>query len=135
MDFFPWKPEYSVGLPRIDGQHMQLVGILNRLYADMVAKKARDSLSTVFAELLTYAANHFKSEEELFDKHGFPGAAIHRAEHERLTREVLEYRRKLDEEGWVAPLAVTNFLKNWLSGYILGMDKEYSSFLISKDAR
>ncbi|MEI6873956.1 MAG: bacteriohemerythrin [Spirochaetota bacterium] len=134
MDFFPWKPEYSVGLPRMDGQHMQLVGILNRLYADMVGRKAKDSLSGVFDELVTYTANHFASEEDLFAKYAYPGAAAHKAEHDDLVREVLDYRKKLEADGWVTPLSVTNFLKGWLSDHILRTDKAYTAFLVSKGA-
>ncbi len=62
------------------------------------------------------------------------GAAAHKAEHDDLVREVLDYRKKLEADGWVTPLSVTNFLKGWLSDHILRTDKAYTAFLVSKGA-
>jgi len=135
MIFFPWKEEYSVGIASIDQQHKALVGIINELYDGMVDTRGEVTLRQVFEELIAYCSLHFEAEEELFELHGYAGAVAHRVEHEELTRRVLEYGRLLDAEGWVSPLAVAAFLKDWLSGHILHIDKGYSAFLVGKGVR
>jgi hemerythrin len=35
----------------------------------------------------------------------------------------------------VTPLAVTNFLKTWLTGHITQTDKAYSAFLVGKGVK
>ena len=134
MDYFPWKEEYSVGIPEMDSQHRNLVAIINRRYSDLIDKKAEGSLAEVFDELIGYAEAHFKAEESLMETYEYPRLAEHAALHGDFREKVLEYKSRLGGSDRVTSLQVAYFLKDWLSGHILREDKDYGLHVLNKRA-
>jgi hemerythrin len=130
MEYFPWKDEYSVGIFEIDSQHRRLIAILNRLYSEMWEENVNENIDTAITELMDYTMTHFKFEEALMDRYGYPKAAEHKAVHSKLTQEVYAYKSVIDKNRPVNPLEVIPFLKEWLSHHILQQDKAYVSHLL-----
>ena len=31
IEWFPWKDEYSVGIPQVDSEHKRLIALINKL--------------------------------------------------------------------------------------------------------
>jgi hemerythrin-like metal-binding protein len=133
MSLVTWSEKLSVGVPSIDNQHKKLVTLLNQLHDAMLAGRGKEVVGTVLKGLIDYTATHFKYEEQLFAKTGYPEAAAHKKEHDDLVHKVLDIQKVYEEKGpAVLTLQVMSFLKEWLTKHIQGSDMRYSPHLTAK---
>ena len=136
MSLVTWSDKLSVGIPSIDEQHKKLVLLLNQLHDGMMAGKGKDVLGGVIKGLIDYTANHFRYEEDLFARTGYPESAAHKQEHTELVRRVVEIQKKYEQSGPAAlTIQVMNFLKDWLTTHILKSDMKYSAHLAAKGVK
>ena len=126
---FPWSEKYRVGIGLVDGQHKQLVDIINQLHQAMASGKGKDVLCKTLEDLIKYTKSHFAAEEGVLQKHGYPDFPAHHAEHERLTGIVVDFHQKLMSNQIGLSVNVMDFLRDWLGNHILGVDKKYAPFL------
>jgi len=134
MSFMPWSDDFVTGLPKIDEQHRWLVETTNRLHGEVSKPVAdRAAIGGILEGLVEYAMNHFILEEELFSRHGYPGAAAHKEEHDSFSREAASLLTR-HEAGGDVTLETMEFLKAWLRHHILVVDKAYVPFLLDKGA-
>jgi hemerythrin len=131
---FPWREAYSVHIPQIDGQHQQLVVLINELHAAMLQGTGNNALGHILDELVRYAQSHFAFEEALLQERGYSALAAHRAEHQRLTQQVLDLQARFRSGKVVMSVPVMQFLKEWLASHILTRDMQYAKELASERA-
>ncbi|HUX40306.1 MAG TPA: bacteriohemerythrin [Rectinemataceae bacterium] len=127
--FMSWNQSYVVNNATIDGQHRRLVDLINELADAMDEGKAREALGGVLAELVDYAATHFKDEEAIFTATSYPDAKAHHSQHVALTKQVLELREAFRSGSNVLSADTLSFLREWLNGHILGTDKGYMPYI------
>ena len=132
MPLLNWNESYSVKIAKIDLQHKKLVDIVNELHDSMKAGKSKEVLGKTLDELINYTANHFKTEEDLFDKYGYPDNNVHKRQHSDLVDQVLKFKSNFVSGKSVISIDLMNFLRDWLTQHIVGSDKKYTSFLNSK---
>lgn len=132
MPIIQWNQVFSVNIKQIDAQHMKLVELVNLLHDSMKEGKGKEVLSRILNELTAYTANHFKTEEDLFKKYGYPKTEVHILEHKNLVEKVLQIKGNFESGKVVLTSDVMNFLRDWLTNHISGSDKAYSAFLNSK---
>lgn len=130
MPLMTWNEKLSVGVRQLDDDHKHLVGMVNHLYEGMRAGHAKAVLGPILDELVEYTKVHFGHEEAMFAKTQFPGAVAHKAEHDKLTQQVLDIqtRYKAGALG-ILSLEVMDFLKAWLVNHIQCEDKHYTHHL------
>jgi hemerythrin-like metal-binding protein len=126
---FPWSNTYSVHIGIIDMQHKNLVNIVNDLHQAMVAGYGKQKLGKILSHLVEYTQGHFKTEEHFMESQNYPEYAVHKAEHDHLTKTVLDFQDKFQKNEIGLTVEVMDFLKNWLGQHILGSDKKYAPFL------
>ena len=131
-DFIQWGNAFSVNIKLIDDQHKQLFRIINDLHDAWKGNKPREVIGDIFSGLLDYTDKHFKQEEELFRRYGYPETSAHVDAHRALVTKAVEVKNKFDKGELTVNADVMNFLKNWLNNHILRVDKKYSAFLNSK---
>ncbi len=133
MALMTWTEKLSVGVGVLDEDHKRLVSLINELYDAMLAGQGKESLGRILDSLVQYTKFHFDREEKLFAETGYPAAAPHKAEHEALTRQVLDVQSKY-AGGVTATLSfdVLQFLKTWLLRHIQGTDQKYRAHLNGK---
>ncbi len=138
--FVEWEDKYSVGIEKIDNQHKQLIEIINRLYYSR-GNRPHAVLGETIQELIEYTKTHFTDEERLMRENGYPDYQAHKKRHEAFIEEVKKFHneyQKVDDdllEDYSLVTDVLFFLKTWLCGHILVIDKEYSPFLNKKGAK
>jgi hemerythrin len=133
MSLVVWSDKLSVGVNSIDEQHKKLVTLLNQLHDGMIAGKGKDVVGSVLKGLADYAATHFRYEEELFARTGYPDAAEHKQHHTQLVQKIAEIQQKYEQSGpAVLTIQVMNFLKDWLTNHILGVDMMYGPHLAAR---
>jgi len=89
-------------------------------------------LGDIYEEIVEYTKTHLKNEEVLLEKCGYSDTAIHKMVHSKLTKQVLDKQKEINDGKSLISMDVMNFLKSWLIDHIQNTDKKYSAFLISK---
>ena len=126
---FEWKPEYSVKIASIDGQHQNLFRMGEELYAAMSAGQGKAVLSKTLDRLVQYTKVHFAHEERLMRAHGYPGLEAHLVEHRALTQKVAAFQSEFENGKALMTVQLLNFLKDWLQHHIAESDQKYAPFL------
>jgi hemerythrin-like metal-binding protein len=124
-----WDNTLSVDVPEIDEDHRRLVDLFNILNRSVVQGDAKDYIDAVMEELISCTAWHFRHEERLMLKYGYEGLTTHRSEHEELVASAKELQQKLLQHGKAVSSEEIEFLEHWLTGHILGTDKDLGSYL------
>ncbi len=132
MALLEWKDNFSVKIAEIDMQHQRLIEMLNGLHSAMKEGKGSDALSKIIGDMAAYTVEHFKTEEDLFARHGYPEAEAHKKEHDDFVFKVADFQKQLQEKKMLLSLAVSEFLRDWLTNHILKSDQKYTAFLNSK---
>ena len=129
---FRWSDRYSVDVASIDGQHKQLIMMVNELNEARQAGHEAEVIGSILARLIDYTDKHFKHEEQLMRTHGYPGFAKHRQEHADLVRKVLDLQTKVEAGKAALTVEVILFLSSWLANHIRRSDKELGAFLSAR---
>ena len=135
MPRLEWNPSLSVNVAEIDQQHQKLVGMINALYDAMLERKVAEVLEKILAGLIAYVGIHFATEERLFAQVGYPDAVGHKLEHERLTKKVVDFKKRYDSKQIGLTVELSAFLGEWLTTHIAGTDKKYSGYLNAHGVR
>ena len=134
MSLFQWSPSYSVDYPEIDNQHKRLFELADRLHAAMLVGKANTSLSKLLADLVDYTKHHFSTEERLMQASRYPNYLQHKAEHDKLTTQVLEFQKSFQAGKGSLTIGLMEFLKDWLRHHIGESDRRAAEHLRKKAA-
>jgi hemerythrin-like metal-binding protein len=129
---FEWKPQYSVNIASIDGQHQNLFRMAEELHLAMCSGQGKPVLAKILDRLVQYTKVHFTHEERLMNLHRYPELAAHVAEHCALTKQVLAFQADFESGKALITVQVLQFLKNWLRNHIAESDHKYAPFLKQK---
>jgi len=128
MPLVLWNDSYSVHVTPCDQEHKQLLAVLNALHQAMSVGSGRTVMVPVIQELQKYTVTHFRNEEKLLEKSGYPALAAHRIEHDKFIAKVQQFQQDL-EEGRASTVEVIQFLYNWLLTHIKHSDRSYGPYL------
>ncbi len=131
MDTLVWDSDYSVGHQLIDEQHKELfrrINVFGNALWDGLGKKQLEQHLRFLAD---YVIFHFRAEEELMLKNGFPDLEMHKSVHDDLIRRVSAVLEKVDKEGLDSPTAIEifNLSCDWTRGHVRGLDQKLGKFL------
>ena len=130
MGFAEWNPQFTVHNAEMDEQHKTIFKLVNELHAGIFARKSGDTLGGTIKELLDYTERHFAEEERLMRQHNYPDHERHKAAHDQLLSQVLEFEHKFHAgDNGLTPEMFQFLVSDWLVKHILGMDKMYAPFL------
>lgn len=120
-----WRDRYAVGIQAIDGQHREMLELVNRVLAGVRAGRDLEDSVEVLRELVRCTEHHFATEERLMDETGAK-ATRHRAEHRRLLEGLQQYTDRLDA-GTLEK--APRFLRQWLLKHIEAVDRPFAALL------
>lgn len=135
MALFEWKSQYSVKVQSIDREHQKLFGMVNELHEAMRVGKGSSMAADVLERLWDYAREHFAYEESLMLSAKYPDFAAHKAEHEKLNKEVSKMKQEFERGNTAITLTLAEFLKQWLQTHILQRDMKYTGCLLAAGMR
>lgn len=135
MALIEWGPGFQVGVKAIDHQHKKLLDAANRLYDAMMEGKGKEATGKVLDELIAYTQYHFNTEETLQQIYGYPGLAKHKDRHDRLVRDVQQFKAKYDSGDESISVEILSFLRAWLTRHIMHEDKEMARHLNGKGVK
>jgi hemerythrin-like metal-binding protein len=126
---FEWKPQFSVGIKSIDGQHQNLFAIARELYGAMSSGQGKQAVGQILSRLAHYTAIHFAHEERLLQTSNYPGLAKHKLEHQRLTERVQAFQADFEAGRVALSVQLLQFLRDWLEHHIQTEDTAYAPHL------
>ena len=132
MPLIQWNDSYSVKVAEIDQQHKKLIAMINDLFAAMQQGKGKDVLGTILNGLVAYTGTHFTTEEQYFDRFGYPETVAHKKEHANFVAKVMDFKKSFDAGQLGLSLNVMNFLSDWLTHHIQNVDKRYGPLFNEK---
>lgn len=126
-----WTPKLAVGHPLIDSQHQELFRRFDELLEACQQARGKDRIESLLEFLGTYVVTHFQAEERLMDRHDYPGAEAHKAEHRYFTGRLDLLREDLRSGGASSQLVISTnqTLLNWIIKHIKNVDVEFGAFL------
>lgn len=130
MAQFHWTEAMSVGVDALDADHRCLIRIINLLYNVEAAGRDGEHIQSVLETLKLYGRLHFKREERVMQAARFPGASIHRAEHQGFARylEALRKRYATGDDPEVAR-ELYDYLTGWLCHHVMIQDFAYKPYV------
>lgn len=129
MTLLTWNHACPIGVKAMDDQHGVLMDTLNELRLALVHGRARDEVSELLNRLIEFTRMHFSSEERLLEQHGYPGAAAHRDEHQRLLRQVEEAALRTQQNDDLHMQSLLLFLREWYLNHVEELDHQYGAWL------
>jgi hemerythrin len=120
-----WEQSYSVNVREIDDQHKNFIDLLNRSYNLINSGSNKENLKSILADLISYAKNHFETEEKYFDLYKYKNSAEHKEEHRKLERQVLDFQNDFLSGKKDIIVELINFLEDWLVDHLDNQDKKY----------
>lgn len=130
-----WNNGFSVGIESIDLQHKKLIATINELYCSIHSSAEKETVGVTLQRLIDYTDNHFKHEEKLFAQHNYPDQDQHISGHNKLIKQVLEFKQRFDRKEDNVGAELLEFLKDWLVFHIKNTDMKYGPFLKQKGVR
>ncbi len=133
---FHWTDDLATDVPEIDAQHQELFGRVNGLLAACKLKKGKEEIGWFIGFLEQYVKEHFAGEERKMAASGYPGLALHAAEHREFTRKLLEIKQEFLEHGAGinVVLMAARASGDWLAEHIRKTDKAMAAHLRSSSA-
>lgn len=135
MALIQWSEGLSVGVAEIDRQHQKLIDMINQLDDAMRQGKGKDIQKPIIMGLIGYAGTHFKAEESLFTKFGYPDTEAHLKEHRAFTQKVSTFKDGFESGKLGLSIEIMKFLSDWLRAHIQSVDKQYTAFFHEKGLR
>ena len=87
-----------------------------------------DQLDSIFPRLEKYTESHFKAEEELMYKYGYPHLEEHKGQHNRLLEQVCRLQSQIRSREYQHIVKLRSFLLDWLQTHISQDDRKYRGF-------
>ncbi len=131
MDFaqLVWNSAYKSGNDLIDDQHRALFSTANRLLGALLSGESAQKVDGLIETLLRDVAEHFKDEEAVFIRAGFPEALEHAAIH----RQLVERATALVNRFHAGSLSVGELFQflaiDLVARHLLEVDREFFPYL------
>jgi hemerythrin-like metal-binding protein len=125
-----WTPDLDTGLSLIDDQHKMLCAYINALHRAMTRNMLADVGRDIIANLKSYTATHFSTEEGYFSRSGYPDTDKHKQTHSKFVEKVTHVEQQFAAgHTQVVGDDLLAFLKDWLVSHIRVTDHQYVPFV------
>jgi len=125
--YIVWKDVNSTGVPILDEQHRGIVSTINSFYYFYQEGHSAEAMMPTIKMLEQYVSVHFKTEEELMKRAGYPGLEEHKKLHKNLeakTRSIATQISQLNDAS-----EILKFLRTWWMNHINIEDKKYKPYM------
>ena len=126
MPIIEWDETMAVGVARIDGQHQDLVRIINQVFDAYSAGGDRAALENVVRRFCDYTLGHFALEEGLMSGHRYPDRDRHVSEHMECSIRAIDFFTEFIEGRDTLSADVLNYLVAWFRGHTTGTEDRKS---------
>ena len=129
MSLLHWEERYSVGVAAVDHEHKELIGLINRLYAEAIAQVSKEAVINFFGDLFKAISSHFALEERLMHERGYDKLTQHKNDHERLLDEIRDLMEDFEASDQFDEKLLARRLDAWFSRHFESHDARLHSVL------
>jgi len=129
-----FSPDLETKVPKIDEQHKELFKRINDVIAMGAKSVTKEETDKTFKMLGDYITQHFRDEEELQRKSGYPKLDWHRQQHQLYIDSFNKLKKEYDQNGPSAAftLQLNKSIIDWIVKHIRHVDIELGKFLNEK---
>ncbi len=128
MALVEWDPELACGVDSIDAHHKQLFDTFNRFHGKMVYGEGFPAAQALAANIGDDMENHFREEEALMGRLGYPDLALHQKQHKGFRERFGALRQKMDQGDRASGMDLYRFVTEWLTGHVMTSDRTFIEF-------
>jgi hemerythrin-like metal-binding protein len=130
-----WNPALETGHADIDHQHRTLFARADRLIEAVQGGSGDAEVAYVFRFLREYVHEHFKAEEGLMHRHGYPEVELHAGLHQQIRHRLDDMLAAYERDGGSLALLrdVEAMMRGWLSQHIGEKDRAFANYLRSQN--
>jgi hemerythrin len=125
MFYLEWNDDFLIGNGELDGHHMHLVDLLNRVYTTCMSHSSSDDLKKIVDELIDYVDYHFAAEERVMQEHDYPGLTEQKHEHGEFKQRLDRLKNAISDThqfSTIESIELTQMLADWVKNHITDMD-------------
>lgn len=121
-----WIDDYNVGVSAIDNQHKELFNRANQLFEAMKSGKGSEHAESVLKFLASYVQEHFREEEQMMAKSGYPELASHKRAHGEFIKTFSQLVEEFREKGTdtLLSIKIQRTVAGWLIDHIVREDRK-----------
>lgn len=130
MALILWTTEYGVGVDSLDADHIVIFSLINHIDEAHQTGSDEQAIGRILRVLMDRAVGHFRREEIVMKRHGYPDLEAHAAEHRQIMEELstlyAAYQEKPSAE---VSREIVELLAIWLEEHVLKTDMRYRPFI------
>ena len=115
MGLLHWEDRYCVGIAAVDHEHKELIELVNRLYDQATAQRAKEAVMGFFGDLFMAVSAHFALEERFMRERGYDQLTRHKNDHERLLDEIRDIMEDFEASSKFDDRQLADALDAWFS--------------------
>lgn len=126
-----WSDEYCVDGGIVDQEHRSLFELANRIFAQFGQEPDRRTITELVMALFRYMEHHFRHEEELMGRIGYPQLAEHTRCHHQISDNMTHLLRTTrDLKDYASQLQHAMF--DWVLTHVINEDRQVGTYLKSR---
>ncbi len=129
----------DVGVDELNKQHLRLASYaveLSQIVEEISPREPTQAdwkhVDALFGRICLFVAAHFRTEEELMEKHGYPAYAHHKRLHDQFSSELGDVQSKINNRNLKFGGKCCTLLWDFLFVHINEVDIKYKEFLEEK---
>jgi hemerythrin len=122
MALIEWKDEFSVGVPDVDHEHRELIGLINELYDATKDENSNYTVMDFLGEIYAHVSAHFALEEKIMRERRYDHYAGHKADHENLLDELRDIMDAYEEDAYFSDDEFTEAVGSWFTDHFSTKD-------------
>jgi len=122
MALIEWKDAFATGIPDVDHEHQELIGLINKLYAAMSSENASITVMDFLGEIYAHVSAHFALEEKIMREHKYDHYQEHKADHEVLLDELRDIMDDYEENAYYNDEEFSISIERWFSEHFKTRD-------------
>ncbi|MCB1183916.1 hemerythrin family protein [bacterium] len=126
MQTFALPSGLKLGTDIVDRQHAQFFDLMNGLIEADATHVDPVQINGIIADLADYVQTHFRTEEELMERCGFPHLEEHQLMHAKFAARVEDFHRKFARGEIGIEHEILAYMVEWFTDHIRTEDARYA---------
>ncbi len=129
MAFMEWHDDLTVGVPKLDQEHRQLVALVGDLFNTADSPRDVALFEWRMDLLIKHTLAHFTSEERLMHETNYRDRQTHQLQHRALIVQIRVLRTAVAEDLLVWNEDMVRLIRDWLLVHIIEADRPLAAYL------
>lgn len=126
MSIMQWSAALDIGVEEMNAEHRDILDAMNAIHDAHAAGVRGEKINALVKRLGDICVSHFRDEEALMQRIGYPGLEGHQYMHKKLLARYGDLAGEIASAGGAANEDFFTFLQFWLSSHIQGIDVKYA---------